>query len=121
METPDFRSYFLIRIKLARTVNEIHGDCSLPSLTPALASLPSRDGPQGPVLDPPCETNSEEDDDSDGVHLQAEVGIDHCTTCRDHSRPEHHDKVPEDDWEALSQPEKDKIRLKDCLLMWDNA
>ncbi|QQP56896.1 Uncharacterized protein FKW44_001721 [Caligus rogercresseyi] len=26
METPDFRSYFLIRIKLARTVNEIHGD-----------------------------------------------------------------------------------------------
>ncbi|QQP35136.1 Transposase [Caligus rogercresseyi] len=26
METPDFRSYFFIRIKLARTVNEIHGD-----------------------------------------------------------------------------------------------
>ncbi|QQP38422.1 Hypothetical protein FKW44_018990, partial [Caligus rogercresseyi] len=44
METPDFRSYFLIRIKLARTVNEIHGDLSLPSLTPALASPPSRDG-----------------------------------------------------------------------------
>ncbi|QQP35779.1 Hypothetical protein FKW44_020663 [Caligus rogercresseyi] len=33
-------------------------------------------------------------------------GIDHCTTCRDHSRPEYHDRVPEDDWEALSQPEK---------------
>ncbi|QQP54753.1 Uncharacterized protein FKW44_007688, partial [Caligus rogercresseyi] len=48
----------------------------------------------------------EEDDDSDGVHLEAEAGIDHCTTCRDHT---------------LSQPEKDKIRLKDCLLMWDNA
>ncbi|QQP57477.1 Uncharacterized protein FKW44_002485, partial [Caligus rogercresseyi] len=63
----------------------------------------------------------EEDDDSDGVHLQAEAGIDHCTTCLDHSRPEHHDTVPEDDWEALSQPKKDKIRLKDCLLMWDNA
>ncbi|QQP48992.1 Uncharacterized protein FKW44_009492 [Caligus rogercresseyi] len=85
METSDFRSYFLIRIKLARTVNKIHG---------------------GPVLDPPCETDSEEDDDSDGVHLQTEAGIDHCTTCRDHSRPEHHDRVPEDDWEALSQPEK---------------
>ncbi|QQP50129.1 Uncharacterized protein FKW44_011029 [Caligus rogercresseyi] len=41
-----------------------------------------------------------------GVHLQAEAGIDHCTTCRDHSRPEHHDRVLEDDWEALSQPEK---------------
>ncbi|QQP51711.1 Transposase [Caligus rogercresseyi] len=36
--------------------------------------------PRGPVLDPPCETDSEEDDDSDGVHLQAEAGIDHCTT-----------------------------------------
>ncbi|QQP52570.1 Uncharacterized protein FKW44_004758 [Caligus rogercresseyi] len=69
----------------------------------------------------PCEIGSEEDDDSDGVHPQAGAGIDHCTTCRDHSRPEHHDRVPEDDWEALSQPEKDKIRLKDCLLMWDNA
>ncbi|QQP53580.1 Uncharacterized protein FKW44_006105 [Caligus rogercresseyi] len=63
----------------------------------------------------------EEDDDSDGVHLQAEAGSDHCTTCRDHNRPEHHDRVPEDDWEALSQLKKDKIRLKDCLLMWDNA
>ncbi|QQP38024.1 ATP-dependent DNA helicase [Caligus rogercresseyi] len=46
----------------------------------------------------------EEDDDSDGVHLQAEAGIDHSTTCWDHSQPEHHDR--------------DKIRLKDCLLMW---
>ncbi|QQP54273.1 Uncharacterized protein FKW44_007051 [Caligus rogercresseyi] len=36
-------------------------------------------------------------------------------------RPEHLNRVPEDDWEALSQPEKDKIRLKDSLLMWDNA
>ncbi|QQP38393.1 Uncharacterized protein FKW44_018957 [Caligus rogercresseyi] len=25
MKTPDFRSYFLNRVKLARTVNEIHG------------------------------------------------------------------------------------------------
>ncbi|QQP37876.1 Transposase [Caligus rogercresseyi] len=44
METPDFRSYFLIRIKLARTVNEIHGDLLSTFLTPALASPPSRDG-----------------------------------------------------------------------------
>ncbi|QQP57566.1 Uncharacterized protein FKW44_002598, partial [Caligus rogercresseyi] len=64
---------------------------------------------------------SEEDDDSDGVQLQAEAGIDHCTTCEDHSRLEHHDRVPEDDWEALFSLKKDKIRLKDCLLMWDNA
>ncbi|QQP50060.1 Hypothetical protein FKW44_010931, partial [Caligus rogercresseyi] len=77
--------------------------------------------PRGPVLDPPCETDSEEDDNSDGVHLQAEAGIDHCTTCRDHSRPEHHDRVPEDDWETLVSLKKDKIRLKDCLLMWDYA
>ncbi|QQP57066.1 Uncharacterized protein FKW44_001931, partial [Caligus rogercresseyi] len=27
----------------------------------------------------------------------------------------------EDDWEALSCLKKNKIRLKDCLLMWDNA
>ncbi|QQP50657.1 Uncharacterized protein FKW44_011733 [Caligus rogercresseyi] len=26
MDAPDFRSYFLIRIKLAKTVNEILGD-----------------------------------------------------------------------------------------------
>ncbi|QQP34775.1 Uncharacterized protein FKW44_022774, partial [Caligus rogercresseyi] len=37
METPDFRSYFLIRIKLARTVNEIHGD--LLSTCPGLSTL----------------------------------------------------------------------------------
>ncbi|QQP38541.1 Uncharacterized protein FKW44_019137 [Caligus rogercresseyi] len=70
--------------------------------------------PTGARFSTPCQTDSEEDDDSDGVHLQAEAGIDHCTTCRDHNRPEHHDRVPEDDWE-------DKIRLKDCLLMWGNA
>ncbi|QQP36062.1 Transposase [Caligus rogercresseyi] len=75
----------------------------------------------GPVLDPPCETDSEEDDDSDGDYLQTEAGVDHCTTCRDHSRPEHHDRVPEDDWKRFLSLKKDKIRLKDCLLMWDNA
>ncbi|QQP56266.1 Hypothetical protein FKW44_000868, partial [Caligus rogercresseyi] len=31
------------------------------------------DSVKGPVLDPPCDTDSEEDDDSDGVHLQAEA------------------------------------------------
>ncbi|QQP53467.1 Hypothetical protein FKW44_005968, partial [Caligus rogercresseyi] len=39
--------------------------------TEAEASLGGAHG--GPVLDPPCETDSEEDDDSDGVHLQAEA------------------------------------------------
>ncbi|QQP42237.1 Uncharacterized protein FKW44_016838 [Caligus rogercresseyi] len=183
VSNPDFRSYFLIRIKLARTVNDIHGDLlsTFSDSCPGLSTLhrwhtefdkgvfalekktrPGRPretrteenvarasevlsrppeavpGPRGglsgvssvspgqvlvllgfggaeaslggahggPVLDPPCETDSEEDDDSDGVHLQAEAGIDHCTTCRDHNRPEHNDRVPEDDWEALSQPEK---------------
>ncbi|QQP54754.1 Uncharacterized protein FKW44_007689 [Caligus rogercresseyi] len=215
METPDFRSYFLIRIKLAGTVNDIHGDLlsTFPDSCPGLSTLqrwhtefdkgvftlekktrPGRecsrvkrlveDNPgypyhlqlfqaedlglrnllsvlvshqlseanktqrvkccqdllklfedhgenflgshllvqdeswfywdsaerrqvwAEPFSTPPCETDSEEDDDSDGVHLEAEAGIDHCTTCRDHT---------------LSQPEKDKIRLKDCLLMWDNA
>ncbi|QQP40078.1 Hypothetical protein FKW44_014005 [Caligus rogercresseyi] len=43
MDTPNFRSYFLIRIKLAKIFNEIHGVSFLPSLTPALASSPSRD------------------------------------------------------------------------------
>ncbi|QQP55403.1 Uncharacterized protein FKW44_008564 [Caligus rogercresseyi] len=202
METPDFCSYFLIWIKLARTVNEIHGDllstfpdscpgeedpteenvarvkrlvednprmttrqvaaeasdggsralkpsqllvphqlckanktqrvnCSGPwgglsGVSPvspgrvlvllgfvgAEASLGGANG--GPVLDPPCETDSEGDDDSDGVHLQAGAGIDHCTTCRDHNRPEHHDR-------RFLSLKKDKIRQKDCLLMWDNA
>ncbi|QQP53537.1 Transposase [Caligus rogercresseyi] len=41
METPDFRSYFLIRIKLARTVNEIHGDLlsTFPDSWPGLSTL----------------------------------------------------------------------------------
>ncbi|QQP38213.1 Transposase [Caligus rogercresseyi] len=41
METPDYRSYFLIRIKLARTVNEIHGDLlsTFPDSCPGLSTL----------------------------------------------------------------------------------
>ncbi|QQP35497.1 Uncharacterized protein FKW44_023744, partial [Caligus rogercresseyi] len=41
METPDFHSYFLIRIKLARTVNEIHGDLlsTFPDSCPGLSTL----------------------------------------------------------------------------------
>ncbi|QQP55784.1 Uncharacterized protein FKW44_000230, partial [Caligus rogercresseyi] len=68
----------------------------------------------GPVLDPPCETDSEEDDYSDGVHLQAEAGIDHCTTCRDHNRPEHHDRELRTTGKRFLSLKKDKIRLKDC-------
>ncbi|QQP55845.1 Hypothetical protein FKW44_000305 [Caligus rogercresseyi] len=70
------------------------------------------------LYDPPCETDSKEDDDSDGVHLQAEAGIDHCTTCWDHSRPEHHDRVPETTGKRFLSLKKNKIWLKDCLLMW---
>ncbi|QQP52257.1 Uncharacterized protein FKW44_004354 [Caligus rogercresseyi] len=215
METLDFHSYFLIRIKLARTVNKIHGDLlsTFPDSCPghstlqrwhtefdkgvfalekktrpgrpretrtkkngargkrlvednprmttqqvaAEVSLPSTDGgsrapkpPQrapnktqrvkccqdllklfqdhgedflgfhllaslggahgGPVLDPPCETDSEEDDDSDGVHLQAEAAdqntmIEYLRTTG----------------KRFLSLKKDKIRLKDCLLMWDNV
>ncbi|QQP35913.1 Uncharacterized protein FKW44_020860, partial [Caligus rogercresseyi] len=205
METLDFRSYFLIRIKLARTVNEIHGDLlsTFPDSCPGLSTLqrwhtefdkteengarvkrlvqdnprmttrqvaaiyncfqasdggsrapkPTQRAPnktqqvkscqdhlklfqdhgevflgshllvqdEVPVLDTPCERDSEEDDDSDGVHLQAEAGIDHCTTCRDLNRPEHHDRVPEDDWEALSQPEKGQDPAERLFLMRDNT
>ncbi|QQP54386.1 Transposase [Caligus rogercresseyi] len=41
MEIPDFRSYFLIWIKLARTVNEIHGDLlsTFPDSCPGLSTL----------------------------------------------------------------------------------
>ncbi|QQP49287.1 Uncharacterized protein FKW44_009897 [Caligus rogercresseyi] len=41
METSDFRSYFLIRIKVARTVNEIHGDLlsTFPDSCPGLSTL----------------------------------------------------------------------------------
>ncbi|QQP52592.1 Uncharacterized protein FKW44_004783 [Caligus rogercresseyi] len=41
METPDFRSYFLIRIKLTRTANEIHGDLlsTFPDSCPGLSTL----------------------------------------------------------------------------------
>ncbi|QQP38768.1 Uncharacterized protein FKW44_019444 [Caligus rogercresseyi] len=219
METPDFRSYFVIRIKLAMTVNEIHGDLlsTFPDSCPGLStpqrwhtefnkgvfapvkktrpgrpretrteenvarvkrllaaevSLPSttvfrlltedlglrnllsvlvphqfsetnktqrlkcyqdllklfQDHGEdflgshllvqddlggahgGPVLDPPCETDSEEDDDSDGVHLHAEAAdrntmIEYLRTTG----------------KRFLSLKKDKIWLKDCLLMWDNA
>ncbi|QQP50616.1 Uncharacterized protein FKW44_011667, partial [Caligus rogercresseyi] len=62
-----------------------------------------------------------EDDDSDGVHLQAEVGIDHCTTCRDHSRPDTMIEYLRTTGKRFLSLKKDKIRLKDCLFMWDNA
>ncbi|QQP50068.1 Uncharacterized protein FKW44_010948 [Caligus rogercresseyi] len=41
METPDFRSYFLIRIKLARTINEIPDDLlsTFPDSYPGLSTL----------------------------------------------------------------------------------
>ncbi|QQP48571.1 Hypothetical protein FKW44_008933, partial [Caligus rogercresseyi] len=62
--------------------------------------------PTGARFRPPCEITAREGDDSDGVHLQAEAGIDHdCTTCRDPADGNTM-KVPEDDWQALSQPEK---------------
>ncbi|QQP37644.1 Hypothetical protein FKW44_017984 [Caligus rogercresseyi] len=38
MDAPNFHSYFLTRIKLTKTVNEIHKTSFQPSLTPALAS-----------------------------------------------------------------------------------
>ncbi|QQP48867.1 Uncharacterized protein FKW44_009320 [Caligus rogercresseyi] len=118
METPNYRPYFLIRIKLARTVNEIHGDLlsTFPYSCPGLSTLQRwhTEFDKGVFA---LEKKTRPGRDSYGVHLQAEAGIDPCTTYRDHSRPEHHDRVPEDDWEELSQPEKDKIWLKDCLLM----
>ncbi|QQP53826.1 Transposase, partial [Caligus rogercresseyi] len=66
--------------------------------------------PRGPVFIPPCETDSEEDDVSDGVHLQAEAAdrntmIEYLRTTG----------------KRFLTLKKDKIRLKDCLLIWDNA
>ncbi|QQP57529.1 Uncharacterized protein FKW44_002547 [Caligus rogercresseyi] len=202
METPDFRSYFLIRIKLARTVNEIHGD--LLSTFPGLSTLQrwhtERRRPRETrteenvarvkrlVEDNPRMTTRqvaadvslpsttvfglltkdqrapnktqrvkccqdllnlfqnheedfqwshllvqdeswfywdsekrrqvmaeptgarEEDDDSDGVHLQAEAA--------DRNTMIEYLRTTEKRFLSLK---KDKIRLKDCLLMWDNA
>ncbi|QQP31677.1 Uncharacterized protein FKW44_025356, partial [Caligus rogercresseyi] len=70
----------------------------------------SADPTGGRFLTPLCETDSEEDDDSDGVHLQAEAAdrntmIEYLRTTG----------------KRFLSLKKDKIRLKDCLLMWDNA
>ncbi|QQP41390.1 Uncharacterized protein FKW44_015741 [Caligus rogercresseyi] len=76
---------------------------------------------RAPVLDPPCETNSEEDDDSDGVHLQAErVSITALPagTTADRNTMIEYLRTTGKHFFTLK---KDKIRLKDCLLMWDNA
>ncbi|QQP50108.1 Transposase [Caligus rogercresseyi] len=75
----------------------------------------------GPVLDPPCETDSEEDDDSDGVHLQAEAvsitALPAGTTADRNTMIEYLRTTGK----RFFSLKKDKIRLKDCLLMWDNA
>ncbi|QQP36106.1 Uncharacterized protein FKW44_021096 [Caligus rogercresseyi] len=41
MDTCDFRSYFFIRIKLAKTVNEIHGGLifTFPDSSPGLITI----------------------------------------------------------------------------------
>ncbi|QQP38563.1 Transposase, partial [Caligus rogercresseyi] len=221
METLDFRSYFLIRIKLATTVNEIHGDLlsTFPNYCPGLSTLqrwhtefdrgvfalekktrPGRswetrteenritpddhstsccrgvptiyncfqasDGgsrapkppqrasnktqrvkccqdllklfqdhkedflgshllvqdnggksgqsPRGPGSQPPCETDSEEDDDSDGVSITALP----AGTTADRNTMIEYLKTTGKRFLSLK---KDKIRLKDCLLRWDNA
>ncbi|QQP36318.1 Uncharacterized protein FKW44_021372, partial [Caligus rogercresseyi] len=62
---------------------------------------------------PPYETDSEEDDDSDGVHLQAEAG-----TTADRNTMIEYLRTPGKRFLSLK---KDKARLKDCLLMWGNA
>ncbi|QQP39942.1 Uncharacterized protein FKW44_013820, partial [Caligus rogercresseyi] len=101
--TPDFRSYFLIRIKLAKTVNEIHGDL-LSTLQRWHTAFDNG------VFALEKKTHSEEDDDSDGVHLLAEAAdrntmIEYLRTTG----------------KRFFSLKKDKIRLKDCLLMWGNA
>ncbi|QQP52610.1 Uncharacterized protein FKW44_004810, partial [Caligus rogercresseyi] len=41
MDTPYFRSYFLIQIKLAKTVNKIHGalNSTFPNSSPGLSTI----------------------------------------------------------------------------------
>ncbi|QQP38544.1 Uncharacterized protein FKW44_019147, partial [Caligus rogercresseyi] len=80
----------------------------------AEASLGGAHG--GPVLDHPCETDSEDDDDSDGVHLQAEA-LPAGTTADRNTMIEYLRTTGK----RFLSLKKDKIRLKDCLLMWDNA
>ncbi|QQP37632.1 Hypothetical protein FKW44_017964 [Caligus rogercresseyi] len=48
MDTPDFRSYFLIRIKLAKAT--ISTGTSFTFLTLGLASPPSRDGERTSIM-----------------------------------------------------------------------
>ncbi|QQP42230.1 Uncharacterized protein FKW44_016830 [Caligus rogercresseyi] len=122
METPDFRSYFLIRIKLARTVNEIHGDLlsTFPDSCPGLST--SRDGTlslirlflpwrRRPVLDVPgmgftCKPRR--------VSITA---LPAGTTTNRNTMIEYLRTTGK----RFLSLKKDKIRLKDCLLLWDNA
>ncbi|QQP50207.1 Hypothetical protein FKW44_011134, partial [Caligus rogercresseyi] len=70
---------------------------------------------------PSCETDSEKTRILMGIHLQAEAGIDPALPAGTTTDRKHHDRVPEDDWEALSQRKKDKIRLKDWLFIMDQC
>ncbi|QQP48528.1 Transposase, partial [Caligus rogercresseyi] len=193
METPDYRSYFLFRIKLARTVNEIHGDLlstfldSCPGLStlqrwhtefdmgifalekktrpgqenvtgvkrlvednPRMTTRQTSDGgfraPKFPQRVPNktqrmkcCQDHRE---DFLGSHLLARLGGAHRDPVLDPRVKQIARKTmilmgftgkprrvsitalparTTADRKHNDRPEKDKIRLKDCLLMWDNA
>ncbi|QQP49951.1 Uncharacterized protein FKW44_010786, partial [Caligus rogercresseyi] len=116
--TPDFRSYFLIRIKLARTVNEIYGDLlsTFPDSCPGLSTLQR--------------WHTEFDKGIFALEKKTRPGSPRETRTKENvarvkrlveDNPQMTTRGPEDDWEALFSLKKDKIRLKDCLLMWDNA
>ncbi|QQP57931.1 Uncharacterized protein FKW44_003093 [Caligus rogercresseyi] len=157
METPDFPSYFLIRIKLARTVNEIHGDLlsTFPDSCPGLSTLQrwniefdkgvfalekkTRPGR-------PRETRREENvarvkrlhstsgcrgvptiyncfQASDGgcrapkPPQRARPSLPAGTTANRSTMIEYLRRTGK----RFLSLKKNKIRLKDCLLMWDNA
>ncbi|QQP53852.1 Transposase [Caligus rogercresseyi] len=78
----------------------------------AEASLGGAHG--GPVIDPPYETESEEDDNSDGVSITALP----ARTTTDRNTMIEYLRTTGKRFLSLK---KDKIRLKDCLLMLDNA
>ncbi|QQP32340.1 Uncharacterized protein FKW44_024620, partial [Caligus rogercresseyi] len=106
METPDFRSYFLIRIKLARTVNEIHGDLlsTFPDSCLGLSTL---------------QRWHTEFDKSVFALEKKTAGIDHCTTCRTTADRNTMIEYLRTTGKRFLSLKKDKIRLKDCLLMWN--
>ncbi|QQP39701.1 Uncharacterized protein FKW44_013508, partial [Caligus rogercresseyi] len=119
METPDFRSSFLIRIKLARAVNEINGHLlsTFPDSFPGLSNLQRWHTEFDKVVLPLEKKTSPGEENVARVKRISVTTLPAITTADRNTMIEYLRTTGK----RFLRLKKYKIRLKDCLLMWDNS